>query len=274
MPGPTTGCLLALTAHPDDETLGMGGTLAHYASRGVETHVVCATRGEAGRYRDGTGHPGPEALGGIREAELRAAADVLGVRSVSFLGYADGRLDQADPGEATARIVTHLRRLRPQVVVTFDPFGAYGHPDHIAICRLATSAVVRCADPGYGEGRPHAVEKLYYMVWPEPTWAAYQKAFKRLISRVDGVDRAAMPWPAWSISTRLDAREHWRTVWRAVRCHASQMVAYAGLERLSDADHRQLWGAQSFYRASGSGPVGRATEHDLFEGIPPSVSHA
>src|SRR5205085_2318628 len=104
-------------AHPDDESLGIGGTLAKYAADGVETFLVSATRGDGGRYgndRPGDpGHPGRAALGTIREAELRAAASVLGVRDVALLDYRDGELDRADPREAIAAIAEHLRRVQP-----------------------------------------------------------------------------------------------------------------------------------------------------------------
>src|SRR5262245_41918465 len=106
--------LLAVLAHPDDESLGVGGTLAKYASEGVETFLVTATRGEGGRYRgharDDGRHPGPEALGKIRESELRAAASALGVRELSLLDYRDQEVDRANPREAVARIVAHIRR--------------------------------------------------------------------------------------------------------------------------------------------------------------------
>src|SRR5262245_42839261 len=132
--------LMAVLAHPDDETLGFGGALAKYQSEDVETHVLTATRGQRGRFGDGTTHPGPEALGRIREAELRAAAKELRVHDVRLLDYMDGSLDQADPKEAVAGIAAHLRRVRPHVVVTFAQDGGYGHPDHIAICQFATAA--------------------------------------------------------------------------------------------------------------------------------------
>ncbi|MFW6079687.1 MAG: PIG-L deacetylase family protein, partial [Gemmatimonadota bacterium] len=141
--------LMAVTAHPDDESLGMGGTLARYAAEGVETYLVAATRGERGRFYSPERKPGPDVVGRVREDELRAAARELGMREVRFLDYVDGELDRADPAEAIARIVGHLRRVRPQVVVTFDPFGAYGHPDHIAICQFTTAAVVAAAEPGF-----------------------------------------------------------------------------------------------------------------------------
>ena len=185
--------LMAVLAHPDDESLGTGGSLAKYGSEGVETYVVTATRGERGRYHDGTENPGPEAMGRIREQELLNAADVLGVEEVSFLDYMDGDLDQADPNEAIGKIVQHLRRVRPQVVLTFDQAGAYGHADHIAICQFTTAAAVAAADAGYlpGQGAPHAISKLYYFCWSAPEWAAYQAAFKKLTMTVDGVERQA-----------------------------------------------------------------------------------
>lgn len=138
---------MAVLAHPDDETLGVGGILAYYAARGVSTHVVSATRGERGPYFTNENRHSDAEVGRVREEELRAAARELGVRDVAFLDYIDGALDRADPREAIARIAGHLRRVRPQVVVTFDPFGGYGHPDHIAISQFTTTAVCVAADP-------------------------------------------------------------------------------------------------------------------------------
>jgi LmbE family N-acetylglucosaminyl deacetylase len=268
--------LMAVLAHPDDESLGFGGTLAKYAAAGIDTFLVTATRGESGRYRgqrDGNGHPGPLALGKIREAELRAAASVLGVREVWWLDYHDQQLDRANPHEAARRIVRHLRRLRPQVVVTFGPDGAYGHPDHIAISQFTTAAILAAANPAFAtEGAderlpPHAVSKLYYLAWPESTWAAYQAAFKRLISTVDGVERQAVPWPDWAITTVIDTRNTWATVWHAVSCHESQIVGYERLKDMRPEHHEALWGAQSFYRAFSLVNGGRQRETDLFDGL-------
>src|SRR5438552_16521165 len=96
--------LMCILAHPDDESLGMGGILAKYAAEGIETYLVTATRGERGWFGSESDNPGLEALGRMREAELFAAADVLGIRRVNFLDYIDGELDQADPTEAVAKI--------------------------------------------------------------------------------------------------------------------------------------------------------------------------
>src|SRR5512134_2537465 len=174
--------LMCVLAHPDDESLGMGGTLAKYATEGIETYLVTATRGERGWFGDEKEYPGPEALGKIREAELFNAAKELGICEVEFLDYIDGDLDQANPAEATAKIVSHLRRIQPDVVITFDPNGAYGHPDHIAICQLTTAAILTAADPNYHSlASPHSVKKLYYMAWPKGKFDAYESVFGELV---------------------------------------------------------------------------------------------
>jgi LmbE family N-acetylglucosaminyl deacetylase len=263
---------MAVVAHPDDESLGLGGVLAKYASEGVQVSLVTATRGERGRFlgdRDGPKHPGPEKLGIIRETELRAAAEILGVADLTLLDYLDGDLDRADPREAIGRVATQLRRVRPHVVVTFAPDGAYGHPDHVAISQFTTAASVVAADPAWPDSTlpPHAISKLYYMVSNASAWAAYQEAFKKLTSVVDGVERAAVPWPDWEITTQVDTRAHWEVVWKAVSCHYTQVAAYERLRSLSPEHHEALWGRQHFYRALSTVNGGRARETDLFEGL-------
>ena len=164
----------------------------------------------------------------------------------------------------------HLRRVRPDVVLTFGHDGAYGHPDHIAISQFTTAAVAVAADPSFRSGdgdMPHRVAKLYYIAWPASTWAAYEQALKRLISKVDGVERQAVPWPDWSITTVIDTRAVWETVWRAVSCHATQMGIFATLRDLSPELHQALWGVQSYYRVLSTVNGGREREADLFEGL-------
>jgi LmbE family N-acetylglucosaminyl deacetylase len=252
--------LMCVLAHPDDETLGTGGVLAKYASEGVATYVVTATRGERGRYGDEQS-PGPAVVGRAREQELRAAAGELGVREVSFLDYHDGDLDRVDPIEAVQRIAGHIRRVQPHVVVTFDPYGAYGHPDHIAICQLTAGGIARAAELGHG------VSKFYYFVSSERRWRVYQEALKTLTSTVDGTVRASVAWPDWSITTLVDAADHWQRVWRAVQCHKTQMSIYKNFESLTEHDHRLLWGRQEFYRVFSLVNGGRTRETDLFEGL-------
>jgi len=268
--------LMVVAAHPDDETLGFGGVLARYASEGVQTFLVTATLGERGRYLDhrfgSADHPGPAALAGIRERELRAAASALGIHEVTVLGYEDQGLDRAHEAGAVARIAAEIRRVRPQVVLTFAPDGAYGHPDHIAISQLTTAAVVAAVDPGFDApndrlGNPHAVAKLYYLAWSETAWTAFQSVFKKLVSLVDGVERQAVPWPDWALTTVVDTRAWCATVSRAVGCHTSQVGTYARLTQLDPAQSEAFWGIQSFYRVLSLVNGGRQLESDLFEGI-------
>ncbi|MEZ4864252.1 MAG: PIG-L deacetylase family protein [Caldilineaceae bacterium] len=267
----TTHRLMCILAHPDDESLGFGGLLAHYAQEGVATYLITATRGERGWPGEPATYPGPAALGRIREGELQAAAAILGIRETTFLDIMDGELDQADPVAMIDLLVGHLRRRRPQVVATFDPTGIYGHPDHIAICQLTTAAISAAANPHYideDEQAPHQVSKLYYRAWCAAESAIYQQVFGDLVMTIDGVERRTATWPEWAFTTRLDATAHWQQVQRAVACHRSQLPAYQRFAALPPAQQRILWGSQTFYRAMSLVNGGRELEHDLFAGIP------
>jgi LmbE family N-acetylglucosaminyl deacetylase len=261
--------LLTIVAHPDDESLGLGGIHARYAAEGVETYLVTATRGEMGWFGPPEENPGPTELGKIREAELRDAARVLGFREVNLLDYHDGELDKADQPTLTRQLVSHMRRIRPDVVVTFDQNGVYGHPDHIAATRAATAATVAAADPDFaGEGGhpPHTVSKLYYFAWTEEVRQAYEKAFGELVMQIDGTERRAVTWPLWSITAWVDTSAYWQTVWDAIRCHRSQLPGYQKLLDLSDEYHRALWGQITLYRVY-SLVAAPDKEDDIFAGL-------
>jgi LmbE family N-acetylglucosaminyl deacetylase len=267
--------LLAVLAHPDDESLGFGGTLARYAAEGVETHLVTATRGERGRFGSLGKGGDPVEVGRVREEELQAAAAVLGIREVSILGFPDGAVDQIAATTAIRAVVAHIRRIQPDVVVTFGPEGAYGHPDHIAISQVTTAATVCAADCGYrmdgGSQQdslsPHRVAKLHYLAWRSKKWRAYQAAFRKLTSVVDGVERQATPWPDWAVTTEIDTSAYWPIVWKAVCCHQTQMSIYERLEHLTGEQQTALWGSQEFYRVYSSVNGGRRLETDLCEGL-------
>lgn len=262
--------LLCILAHPDDESLGTGGILAKYAAEGVATYLVSATRGERGWFGAERDYPGPTRLGQIREAELRAAASILGMRQVAFLDYIDGDLDQADPREAIAGIVGHIRQVRPQVVVTFGPDGATGHPDHIAISQFTTAATVCAADPDYPAARDwpaHRVSKLYYLAEATAKLQAYDAVFGDSAMTVDGQRRHVPGWEEWAITTHIDTRAYWRVVLEAICCHRTQLPGYEALIRLPEEQHEYLWGAQEYYRVFSLVNGGRATEDDLFAGL-------
>jgi LmbE family N-acetylglucosaminyl deacetylase len=265
--------LMCILAHPDDESLGMGGTLAKYADEGIETYLVTATRGERGWWGSEKDYPGIKALGQVRESELRCAANVLGIQEVNMLDYIDGDLDQADTREVIDKIVHQIWKVKPDVVVTFAPEGAYGHPDHIAVSQLSTAAVLSAAYPAHdsqskeNQPPPHMVSKLYYMAWTRTKWEAYESVFGNLVMNIDGIERHTEPWPDWAITTVINTESYWPIAWNAVSCHKSQLTAYAKLQYLSEEHHKGLWGTQEYYRAFSLVNGGRKKESDLFEGL-------
>ncbi len=156
MDGKRTLCFIG--AHPDDETFGLGSTLAHYATAGVKVYYICATRGEAGM--NNLNQLGEfESLGELRSDELNCAAKILGLAGVVHLGYRDsgmlGTVDNkhpealavAPPGEVSERIVKVIRNLKPDVVITHDPIGGYRHHYHVVVHNSTVKAFQIAADP-------------------------------------------------------------------------------------------------------------------------------
>jgi len=263
--------LLAVFAHPDDESMGMGATLAKYSAEGVETILVCATRGERGWFGPEEQNPGLGALGQIREGELRCAAETLGMRAVHFLDYVDGELDQANPAEVIGKIVTHIRAIQPQVIVTFPPDGNYGHPDHIAISQFTNAAILCAADASYKDARglsAHRVSKLYTMVDSENFVNFIASAMGDITFDVDGQARGEVAWKEWMVTTRIDMSAHCVTAFRAIKCHASQLASIAPLMELPEEQASQVLALQgTFYRVFSLVNGGRKVETDLFEGL-------
>ena len=264
--------LLCVFAHPDDESMGMGGTLAKYAAEGVETHLVCATRGERGWFGPEEQNPGLAVLGQLREKELENAVQELGMNGLYFLDYVDGEVDQADPAEAIRKIVTHIRRVMPHVVVTFPPDGNYGHPDHIAVGQLTSAAVICAADANYQDPEnfaPHRVSKLYYMVDSEDFINLVAPFVGDMTFSVEDQLRGEIPWKEWMITTRIEMAEHCHAAWRAIQCHQSQLPSLGRLAEMhEDAAVAVLATQGRFYRAFSLVNGGRAVELDLFDGIP------
>ena len=182
--------ILAVLAHPDDESCGLGGTLALYAQRGYETYYVCATRGEAGSA-DEEFLKGFKDTAEMRTDELNRAAKELGLKEVHFLGYRDSGMPGMEANqhpdaqinhpieEVAGRVVKHIRAIKPDVVITFDPIGGYKHPDHIHIHKATVLAFANADDetfyPEHGEGfKPQA---LYFQVFPR----GFLRAMTRLM---------------------------------------------------------------------------------------------
>ncbi len=260
--------LLAIFPHPDDETLGMGGTLAKYAAEGVDTRLICATRGERGWSGTAAENPGLEGLGRIREGELRCAAEHLGLREVVFLDYIDGDVDQAEPRRIIAELAAEIRRIRPDVVVTFAPDGGYGHPDHIALAQFANAAVVVAADAAHTAAfEPHRVSKVYAMVDSLTLVRLLQDLMGGIHMDIDGVRRSHVGWEDWAITTRIDCRDVLDRVWAAVQCHQTQLPGLGGLAELPRDLQLKIFGEGTFVRVFSLANAGRATEDDLFAGL-------
>jgi LmbE family N-acetylglucosaminyl deacetylase len=263
--------LLVSFAHPDDESMGMGGTLAKYAAQGVETYCLCATRGERGWFGPEEQNPGPERLGQLRTQELESAVRELSMAGLEFLGYIDGEVDQADPQEIIGKIVLHIRSILPQVVVTFPPDGNYGHPDHIAIGQFTSAAIVCAADASYKDAErlpAYRVQKLYYMVDSENFINLVAPYMEDMSFPVDDQLRGEVAWKEWMVTTRIEMAEYCRTAWRAIQCHQSQLPSLGALAGMhEDAAAAVLAMQGTFYRAFSSVNGGRKVETDLFEGI-------
>jgi LmbE family N-acetylglucosaminyl deacetylase len=268
---PTNLKLLAVFAHPDDESMGMGGTLAKYAAEGVETYYVCASRGERGWFGSEETNPGFERLGQIRTQELTNAIKEIGMQGLYFLDYIDGDVDQAPHAEIINKIVTHIRRIQPQVVVTFPPDGNYGHPDHIAIGQFTNAAIVCAADASYRDSEnlsAHRVSKLYYMVDGEDFINLVAPFMGDMTFPVDDQIRGEVAWKNWMITTRIEMAGYCHAAWHAIQCHQSQLATIGALAEMhEDAATAVLAMQGTFYRAFSLVNGGRKVEADLFEGL-------
>lgn len=234
--------LLAFHAHPDDESISMGGTMAELAGRGVPVTVVTATRGEAGEIH---GEPDPESvrprLGEVREAEERAALAVLGVTDIEFLGYRDSgmmgtpensRRDafwNADFMEATGRLVRLIRDRRPTVVTAYDPFGGYGHPDHVQVHRVGTAAFFGAPDRGRFPvsefGEPWEPETLLWASWSRDRMIRVRRAMQADLGADDPGEEPATGFLSRFLTLRRDVSRFAETKHRALLCHSTQFSA-------------------------------------------------
>ncbi|MGH2344050.1 MAG: PIG-L deacetylase family protein [Chloroflexota bacterium] len=272
-------CLLGVFAHPDDESFAVGGVLRMYADAGVRTALVCATRGEAGEISDPT-LATPETLGQVREQELRDACAILGVSDLTFLDYRDGTLAQAPRDEAVGRLVRRIRRLRPQVVVTFDANGGYGHTDHIAAHQIANQAFEQAGNPAcypeqLADGLPvYAPRKLYYSVLARSTGSQLRAYLQNAgINFSPGGDQATIPAEQMGIPDELITTvipltdQIYETKLRAWAAHRTQNNPNDFLNRLPPEMGRILRGTERFVLAFPPGVPGNGAEHDLFAGV-------
>jgi N-acetyl-1-D-myo-inositol-2-amino-2-deoxy-alpha-D-glucopyranoside deacetylase len=278
--------MLVCLAHPDDETFGMGGTLALYARQGVQIHLVCATRGDVGDV-DEELLKGFSSIAERRESELRCAAQILGLAGVHFLGYRDsgmpGTPDNQHPNalaaqpvdEVAAKLVHYMRLLRPQVVVTSDPIGGYKHPDHIAIHKATVCAFELTADPAYqNDLASFKPEKLYYQTMPKQfiRWAVRLAPLLRMdphhFGRNGDIDLASLLEEGdFHIHARIDCRSVRQVRDEATACHSSQLGGGGMSQRGPVAFLRRYFGLTETFMRAYPVPESGLHERDLFEGV-------
>jgi LmbE family N-acetylglucosaminyl deacetylase len=279
--------LLIAYAHPDDESFGLGGLIGKYVAEGVDVYLVCATDGDVGTVK-------PELLEGyasireLRLAELAAATEVLGFRHVFTFGYKDsGMLGSPEndderslwyawnkcPEEVTKRVVEVIREIRPQVIITFNKYGAYGHPDHIAIQRATTEAFTLAGDETYETHQePYQPQKLYYSNIPK---VPLQIAIARM--RLQGqdprrlgvnkdIDMVKVLENVEPNHTRVNISQYYDIWDRASACHVSQGGG-SGFRTIPKSLRRWLAGTQSFTRVYPKPSRNRVDENDLFTNV-------
>lgn len=276
--------LLGIFAHPDDESFGPGGTLARYAAEGKDVHVIIATDGIAGSIEDVNAVNGHATLAQARSRELSNAAVALGVTSIWSLPYRDSgmrnSLDNQHPDaliqqpleQILAEVLGYLRRLRPDVIITHDPFGGYGHPDHIRVCE-ATSAAFHLARRDFAGSQGYqGPQKLYYsafdkrilkvMVRLMPLWGQDPTALGRN-KDINLVEISRWHTP---VHTQVDVEAYLPRKLAASQAHVSQ---YSGgpswIRILPRFMHRRMMATESYTRAFPA-PTG-VIEHDLFSGL-------
>lgn len=275
--------LVAIFAHPDDEG-AIASTLARYARNDTHVALICTTRGEAGEISDPS-LATPENLGDVREAELRCACEVIGIAELHLLGYCDSGMDgtlenekitafiQADPDEVRFKLVKLLRDIRPHVVITFEPAGWYGHPDHIAAGRYATEAYQLAGDPDSfpDAGPPWQPLRLFHAAFP-------RSQFKMMLeyAREQGLDISAYdallvdkPDPIEDQITHvIDASAYSGVKEAAMLCHQTQFGEDSLMRQIPPEVRQSSMGNEYFIQMQPDMKPGASPVGDLFAGLP------
>jgi N-acetyl-1-D-myo-inositol-2-amino-2-deoxy-alpha-D-glucopyranoside deacetylase len=293
--------VLFVHAHPDDETINNGATMAKYVAEGARVTLVTCTLGEEGEVLvPELAHLAADlddALGPHRITELDAAMRELGVTDHRFLGgpgrFRDsgmmgtpqnerpGCFWQADVDEAAALLVPVLREVRPQVLVTYNEIGGYGHPYHIQTHRVAMRAAELAADPGFaggdgdggsaGDGGPHAVDKIYWNTLPRSVMQAGLDALRASgettgFAAVESVDDLPFVADDSTVTTVVHAEEYAGRKATALRAHATQITVDGPFFALSNLLGQQVMGIE-YYQLVHGGPGPDKPEADLFDGL-------
>ncbi|MGA4994099.1 N-acetyl-1-D-myo-inositol-2-amino-2-deoxy-alpha-D-glucopyranoside deacetylase [Nonomuraea bangladeshensis] len=295
--------LLLVHAHPDDESIGTGATMAKYAAEGAHVTLVTCTLGEEGEVIPAElahlAAEGEDRLGPYRVGELAAACAALGVEDHRFLGGPGRWRDsgmmgaatndhprafwRADLDEAAGELVEVIREVRPQVLVTYDANGFYGHPDHIQAHRVARRAFELAAKPDFGDGEPWQIAKFYHTALPRSVMRRTAEALREAGTGFLLEDVDDMPFGNRDddVTTEIDARPWLGHKVAAMRAHVTQITVREPWFALSNNIGQEVLGVEHFVLASGvpgrpvpgppveAGGLGEPhnRENDLFAGI-------
>jgi N-acetyl-1-D-myo-inositol-2-amino-2-deoxy-alpha-D-glucopyranoside deacetylase len=289
--------LLLVHAHPDDETIGNGVTMARYAAEGAHVTLVTCTLGEEGEVLvpelEHLAADRDDELGRHRVDELATAMEALGVRDHRFLGGAGRFRDsgmmglptndrpdcfwQADLDEAAALLVPVIREVRPQVLITYDDNGGYGHPDHIQAHRVAMRGAELAADPAHGSGAPWQVPKIYWNAMPASVLRQGIKAIREAGDETffEGMDPETDEMPSFVlpdelVTTKIDGMDQVEAKMAAMRAHATQITVDGPFFALSNNLGNQIWGVEYYRLVQGRPGTERdldGRETDLFAGL-------
>jgi mycothiol conjugate amidase Mca len=276
--------LMTVHAHPDDEAIGTGGILARYSDERLQTVLVTCTGGEVGEIAD-PALAAPENLAEIRERELRAACEILGVRQLYLLGYRDSGMagtpdndhpesfNKANLDEATGKLVGLVRRERPQVLVTYDDNGFYGHPEHINANRIAVAAFEAAGDAArYPDaGPPWQPLKLYYTAIPRSGIETFARLMREagveppFEETPEGVE-PEFGTPDELVTTYVDVSAQLERKRRALLAHATQMGPETFFMKIPEPIFNVIFGLETFQLVKSLVPVPEQ-EDDLFAGL-------
>lgn len=291
--------LLLVHAHPDDETINNGATMAGYIAAGAVVTLVTCTRGEEGEVLvPDLAHLSSsrqDTLGAHREVELAAAMHELGVSDFLFLGAPDlqyrdsGMMDtppnenaasfwKAGLDEASAKLVRIIRDRKPQVLITYDEFGGYGHPDHIKAHRVAMRAAELAADPSFGEGEPWEISKIYWSAVPRSalhgSLTSSNPFLQILIKFFNYVPSTWLALPFVKaddvVTTKYEGERYLSQKLAALKSHKTQLIIHGDLFTFTKRLSTRIGGAEYYVRVKGeaSAPFDESgRELDLFAGV-------
>lgn len=273
--------LLAVLAHPDDETFGCGGVLARYAAEGARVGLVCATRGEAGEI-SAASLATREDLGEVREQELRAACEALGIADLFLLEYRDSgmagspendhtrALAQADLHQVVDDVGKVIREFRPQVVLTFDPAGGYGHPDHIVMHKAAVEAFRTASANPEITAAQSVPSRLYYIAFPRSMLREFQEAIRATGGESDfaDLDVETMGIADEEITTVVDVAPYADKKVRAASLHRTQIEGGDPFSWLPESLRARFLSTEYLVRVEPPFDMSLGkSETDLFDGI-------